>query len=412
MKHKTLLKRPHSSHAQISHPLIGDLSLILVGALLGLTWGFDHLPFAIASVAIFPVVLFFCPKRITAFAYALAYFLVASRGIPHGAGIFFETTSNPMLGWLLWAGAGILNALPWAWAWIKTRDPFVPILRVCAAVVITTLPPIGLVGWVSPLSAAGWLYPGLGLIGLGLLFLMWSGLIAKSLRVSMFCAAIAVGSNISYSPASNYELNGMNFVGIDTQFSKLQSKSYQHISSRLNLITELSKKVPDNTVVVLPETMLPAPDFKNFGFVEAILENAGSTLNSKNSVIIFGREFPTESGSFENTLVFLGHQKDPLKQRIPVPFGMWKPWAFDSFEMNIFGSGATSFAGLKMGFLICYEQTLTITNLGTMINHPDLVIASANDWWAKGTSIPNIQAQTSLAWTRLFGVPFISAVNY
>lgn len=383
---------------------------VSLGALLGFSWGHDHAAFAIVFAVAFPVALFFAPTRFAGFLYSLAYFLAASRGIPHGVGVFFDTSASPIFGWGLWVGAACLNAAPWAWAWTK-RVSDAAIFRVLVAVVVTALPPIGIVGWASPLASAGWLFPGIGFFGLILLFWFWHSLIQKEGEFIVGLALVCLMLN-GYELATPKEpsLNGLAFENVDTNFSKLQSNAPDYLSSRVVLITRTANQSAPNSVTVLPETMLPAPDSRLF-FVEVLLENASEVLREKNSVIIFGREYKTETGMI-NTLAFLGVDRAPLKQRIPVPFGMWKPWASDSFEMNIFGPGSTNFAGLKLGHLVCFEEVLTITNLMTFAKNPDVVVSSANDWWAKDTSIPAVQAQTVGSWGRLFGAPVVRAVNF
>lgn len=389
---------------------IETLLFAALGSLLGFSWGHEHLSFAIVIAAAFPVVLFFAPSRLAAFGFALAYFLLASRGIPHGVGVFFNTEDSPLFGWGLWAGAACLNAGPWALAWTKEPNS-ATIFKILLAIGITALPPIGIVGWASPLASAGWIFPGLGVLGLGALFLLWHAVLNKNWELVIAGALLSATLN-AHTIASPVlqALNGVTFESLDTNFSKLQSHIPSQISSRVNLITSKAQNLPPNSVLVLPETMLPAPDAK-FSFIELLLEDAGQVLRSKNSVIVFGREFKTETGMI-NTLAFLGTDRAPIQQRIPVPFGMWKPWASGSFEMDIFGPGSTNFAGLKLGHLVCFEEVLTITNLITFSTNPDVVISSANDWWARDTSIPATQAQTVGSWGRLFGAPVVRAVNF
>lgn len=388
---------------------IETLLFAAMGSLLGFSWGHGHLSFAIVIAAAFPMVLFFAPSRLAAFAFALGYFLLASRGIPHGVGVFFNTEDSPLFGWGLWIGAACLNAGPWAWAWTKEQNS-ATIFKILVAIGITALPPIGIVGWASPLASAGWVFPGLGVLGLAALLLLWHAVLNKNWELVIAGALLSATLNAHTiaSPALS-ELNGISFQGLDTNFSKLQSHIPSQISSRVNLITSKAQSLAPNSVLVLPETMLPAPDSK-FSFIELLLEDAGQVLRSKNSVIVFGREFKTETGMI-NTLAFLGTDRDPVLQRIPVPFGMWKPWVAESFNMDVFGPGSTNLAGLKLGHLICFEEVLTLTNFMTFIDQPDIVVSSANDWWARETSIPAVQEQTVGAWGRLFGSLVVRAVN-
>ncbi|MEX3630479.1 MAG: hypothetical protein VB138_14585, partial [Burkholderia sp.] len=49
--------------------------------------------------------------------------------------------------------------------------------------------------------------------------------------------------------------------------------------------------------------------------------------------------------------------------------------------------------------------------LVSFAHSPDVVIGAANDWWAKTTSIPEIQRQVLDTWGRLFDVPVVRATN-
>jgi len=110
-------------------------------------------------------------------------------------------------------------------------------------------------------------------------------------------------------------------------------------------------------------------------------------------------------------LVALGGDADPLVQRVPVPVGMWRPWAADSIAADPFGSGIGLVAGRRVAYAICYEQLLTFPLLVSMAYRPDVIVGAANDWWARSTSIPTIQGQVLDVWGRLFGLPVIRATN-
>gem|GEM_PF-4561697 len=63
-----------------------------------------------------------------------------------------------------WAACSAALAGPWGWA----SGPVGLLLALAA----TALPPLGVIGWLSPLNAAGVLFPGLGWMGLGSLVLL------------------------------------------------------------------------------------------------------------------------------------------------------------------------------------------------------------------------------------------------
>ena len=64
-----------------------------------------------------------------------------------------------------------------------------------------------------------------------------------------------------------------------------------------------------------------------------------------------------------------------------------------------------------VAYSICYEQLLVFPILISMAHDPDLIVGAANDWWARGTSIPTIQGQALDVWGRLFSLPVVRATN-
>jgi apolipoprotein N-acyltransferase len=67
--------------------------------------------------------------------------------------------------------------------------------------------------------------------------------------------------------------------------------------------------------------------------------------------------------------------------------------------------------GLRVGYLICYEQLLVWPALSLFHQHVQVLLAPANDWWAEGTDIPAIQRASAKAWGSFLGVPVLFAVN-
>ena len=61
--------------------------------------------------------------------------------------------------------------------------------------------------------------------------------------------------------------------------------------------------------------------------------------------------------------------------------------------------------------LICYEQFLVWPVLASLLHQPDVVMASANLWWASHTSLPDMQAATIRSWSRLFNMSVLQATN-
>jgi len=79
--------------------------------------------------------------------------------------------------------------------------------------------------------------------------------------------------------------------------------------------------------------------------------------------------------------------------------------------LNLLGPGIISVQGQRAAVLMCYEQLLVWPFLSSVFEHPNVLVTAANDYWAKGTLIPEIQEVSAKSLARPFGLPLLSAVN-
>lgn len=114
---------------------------------------------------------------------------------------------------------------------------------------------------------------------------------------------------------------------------------------------------------------------------------------------------------YGNAVLIRGAQSGLFLQRIPVPIGMWKPLSDAGVPLNLAGPGVLRIASQKAAALICYEQLLTLPVLTSMLRHPTILVAVANDYWVKDTPVPRYQAAAVKSWARLFHLPVICAAN-
>lgn len=348
----------------------------------------------------------------------LGYYLLASRGLPEGAIIFFGDSMPKWAGYAFWLGSSLILALPWAIFWQKKALGFI------GGCIVTAIPPLGLIGWSSPLLTAGALYPDLGWVGL-LLTLGLLGLLAsikpgvqhfdiQIKRLAPFVVVAIFSNVIAYSQNEERVLPG--WYGVDTQFAGMGSgdaSSFRQLVERV-LRTEIVEKyiytMPNNVVYVMPETILGMYEPQT----QLSLAHGEEELRRKGSRLIVGAEFPVGT-QYQNGFVVLGATENDAKQgfqNIPVPVSMWMPWRNDGAIANIFGhDGLVQVAGNKAGVMICYEQLLSWSILWMFAQEPSILVGMANVWWAKNTSIPMIEKQTMSGYARLFGVPFIEAQN-
>jgi hypothetical protein len=386
------------------------LLLTAASALCGFAWGHEGLAVLAGLAALVPLLWSLSGSRWWAGAIALAYYLAASRGLPFGAGIFFAESAPLWFSWALWFAAGLVNASPWFLLWSET--PRRKAWTLPAALALTALPPVGFIGWVNPLTAAGVLFPGLGFVGLACLVV---GLVLAVLRrwpAVAILASVAVASNIVALQAKPEPWVSA-WSGQDTAFARLQTAAAPNFlaeGQRMAQVLMIAGQLQPGRVLVMPETVLPRVRQVN-DFNASMLADLSAQLKAKGSAVLVGAEVVGPGHQLQNALVALGDESAPLVQRVPVPIGMWRPWSAESIAADPLASGVGLVAGRKVAYSICYEQLLVFPVLVSLAHSPDVLVGAANNWWARDTSIPTIQGQALDTWGRLFRVPVIRATN-
>ncbi|MGI9069776.1 MAG: hypothetical protein ACR2JB_00220 [Bryobacteraceae bacterium] len=97
--------------------------------------------------------------------------------IPAARNFFGPSASFPE-GLAAWLAAAMLLATPWPLAWTRRRVQL--LWRVPLALIATVVPPLGLIGWASPLTLTGFVFPGTAWFGLLAVLLGCAGLCIKS----------------------------------------------------------------------------------------------------------------------------------------------------------------------------------------------------------------------------------------
>ena len=91
---------------------------------------------------------------------------------------------------------------------------------------------------------------------------------------------------------------------------------------------------------------------------------------------------------------------------------MWKPFGpADGVPLNLTGPGTLKVGQHRLAVLICYEQLLVWPMVHSALESPTLIVGISNATWTKHTYIPAAQEACLKAWSRLFGIPYVSAIN-
>lgn len=380
------------------------------------------------------------PTRRWAYTSALCYYGGALWPIIPGARNFFGPRASVLETVALWIVSSLLLALPWLLVW--TRDRRQLLWRAPVGLILSVLPPLGLIGWASPLTSAGFLFPGTSWFGLIGCAVATGALAWRPKSAIVVLSILAIGINLySVSAADVPSLTG--WQGVNTNFgaeSKEQSSPLAEFQAAESI---QGQAVNSNArVVVFPESVVSAWTVATDSFWEDTI----TRLRAKGKTIVIGarvieaqpdsafsaddfavsiatlRSAPTgplvKSAShadswptYRNMLIIRGSESKIFDQRIPVPISMWRPFARSGVQLHLTGPAVLPVAGQRAAVLICYEQLLTWPILTSLLGHPTLIVAVANDYWAAGTTIPAFQLTAVRAWARLMALPYVSATN-
>jgi apolipoprotein N-acyltransferase len=305
------------------------------------------------------------------------------------------------------------------------------------------VPPLGIIGWASPVTAAGLLFPGTGWIGLTATVVLASAVAVMPRSALLVSVPFMLVANAFYSPDPSPPPG---WTGVDTNLGHSRNRNPLAAYTRMQSVQAVVQASNAN-VLILPESIVE-------GWTEAtdlFWEETTDLLRGSGRTVLVGattlvdrfsetahrsidfsadvaalrstgdeRESLGNLGAapitaparpYRNTIMVRGDQFGTFDQRVPVPIGMWKPLTDSGVPLNLLGSGTVQLAGKRAAVLICYEQLIVWPALTALMDEPDLLIAIANVAWVRGTPVPNCQAAVVRCWARLFRLPIVSATN-
>ncbi len=336
---------------------------------------------------------------------AAGYFLAASRGLPRGVATFFATSLVD--GLALWLGAALVFTIVYASLWTRSSGAG-RALRWTLATILMAVPPLGIVGWAGPITAAGMVFPGWGWAGLvATLVLMLAQTIDRSRRPALaVLAGLAVWGAATWSPSASPP----GWIGLDLAWGRALGRD-MGLEAHGRLIDETLGAAREGTkVVVLPENALGVLTPTVAALWVGRLRGSGIT-------VLAGATDIHHEG-WDNVLVVIdgAGTRVVYRQRVPVPVAMWQPWRSLVGERTgagarLVGSARATVGDRRVAPLVCYEQLLVWPVLEARLHEPDVVVAAGNGWWTTGTDIIGIQKSVVSSWARLFGLPIAFAFN-
>lgn len=321
--------------------------------------------------------------------------------MPAGTVIFFG--SDMVVGVAFWLVASLMFVAVHAMLWTANPGWQRPVRYLFAAVVMS-VPPCGIVGWASPITAAGILFPGWGWFGLAATTI---GLLVMTTRFWPI-ATLCMGGAFSWS-AATWTPPGMpdGWAGIDTSFQFTEAGQYADYTQHMATIAMVKEAVEQGAqTIVLPESAL--------GIWTVTTERLWTRELAGLDVVVNGGAIVIDQTRYDNVMVEIDEAgaKIIYLERMPVPVSMWQPWTTGGANAHFFANPVVDFAGVSILPLICYEQLIIWPVLQSMLFDPEVMVATGNGWWTGDTNIVPIQKATAEAWASLFSLPLVVAFNH
>jgi hypothetical protein len=357
--------------------------------------------------------------RLACFTLWAAYYLTGARDIPVVCERFFagyhELTAPVAftLGIACWLLQALVLALPWT---ILKPGPAASAMnhawRVALAALSVTVPPIGIIGWLSPLHVASALYPGWRLAGmvLGLAALGMAGTPYWTRRVWLAWAVLA---SLSFCALWQWTPPAapVRWTAVNTALGRFEQSTYPSLYARtLQLRVTVERAFTDGArVVILPEeiaglwrpamTLWWRPDIER-------MRAAGQTL-------VIGMDIGVSATPFRYTdsAVVTGAGRGRSDSRQPVPVALWRPRGRTSAARGDVGQAFLMIDGQRAAMSLCYEDLLWWPHWRTLLDRPDTVISLSNGWFDADLALPEIQQQGIASVARLAGAPLLRATN-
>lgn len=357
----------------------------------------------LSLVILIPALAYLQTTRMACFAVVAAYYAAASwEMVPvlHAGPWLYGSLT---LSIIVFALAVLVLTSPWTVLW-ASDPPGKPIRTLCA-LGVSIIPPIGLVGWASPVMAAGVLFPGMKWTGIAISMLI-PALLLTPIRITAATALAATSllANAVYTPAK--PIPGWTAVNLPHRQAR---DEFTQLTENLKAIEQALSDKPDQ-VLIFPETTIQRWNEVTKLYADSLKRS----LAQYQRFALVGTTFPIEgSGERLNGAVLLGtnHKEVRYTQRVPVPLAMWNPFKKDGFRLCWDCPGTVQIGKHRAAVLICYEQLFPWTLLHSTMESPTVLLGMSSIEWTRQISIPETQALSLRTWGRLFRLPVLVATR-
>lgn len=388
-----------------------DLLIPVLGGVVGfIAWG-HGIP---QMSALMPLLWSFAPRTSIAAACAFCYYLMGSRIIQEAAAGYFGASGEGIVGILLWVASAAILTVPWAIAHHAARSARARAATAVLAVLVLSVPPFGLIGWLNPWLGAAQFAPGMGLasllFGLGVIGAFAAAPCHRGRARPLIVGVLATWTvaAIAYTPdlAQRPE-----WVAITTYEGRLDLSRADDTRRLIAITQQTAAAVKDGArVVVWPEAYVGDRAAAAQQFLE---QSLGWMLEAKGAQVLIGAEVAAGQGTTNSALAFDGQAWAQLDARHAVPIALWRPWDASSTQVRWMGPAMHEIKGTRIWLSICFEDYVVWPHLATLLaGRPDMLISMANAWWSSSPAAIRIQQDHAQSWARITGLPLVRAVNH
>lgn len=354
-------------------------------------------------IAVSAVLLMFAWRMVTsrkqAFALMVGWYAGATLVVPAMWVQFFQSRAQ---GWLAMLLLSVVLAAPYV---LSPRGR--PRLGVIPGIVLSAVPPLGLVGLASPLLLAGAWLPGSGWWGMAVVLAVFALCAYEAKWAKLITVLVLFGGGLAASippkepPARAWAAT--TYLGYYP--SNLVKSFARQDQLKAEVLTALHQGAK---LVVLPEGADPGWDNGQAFYWQSVAQAA----KRHHAQVLLGvySTLPNPLRAVDG-LVDLG-TGTIWHATITQPISMWRPWAkdYDFGPRAPQGLIPTPFG--PAAYSICYEDILMWPLAWQELQgHPKLLISAANQWFANAT-LARPQTRSIQMQARLWGLPLLRAVNW
>lgn len=419
----TLTHRADSSRPlSILGTSLRNVSLIASAGAVGTTAYLDLS--TLYLLALFPLFLVLATRRSATALIAWAFFLAPSLLLVPVIAQWVAGTGQPIPSWAF-HGYPVLLSLLLTTPFLLVDPRAEPARRgvqMACALLLLTLPPLGLLAWINPVLVAAALFPGIGLLlgcALGVLtlsliaMLPWRRDCPSPARLAFAALLVTTLACHVVDDPRKPPLGPLGWYGVDTRHGPSASTP-EAMAFRAELVAQDARSYlafPETRLLVFPESTFAAVAPESVADVIAPLRR---DLRRRGAVALVGITQPRAGHpeAFDNVLLMvdpdgLARGTVVASSRVPVPVGGWRTGG-RGVPLRALEPGVIQIAGQRAQVTFCYEDFLLWTNRNG--DQVSLLISVASAWMLTPT-IDAYQTTAIRAMARISRKPLVRAVN-